>query len=57
VPSAERYKEFSVSNNPLHQYSLHFGATKTCIHEFCSIGRAEFTLVHNIIVTKVTFVV
>jgi len=41
----------------LHQYSLHFGATKTCIHEFCSIGRAEFTLVHNIIVTKVTFVV
>jgi hypothetical protein len=46
-----------MSNNRLHKYSLHFGETKTCIHEFCSIGREKFTLVHNIIVTKVTFVV
>ncbi len=41
-----------MSNNRLHKYSLRFGATKTCIREFCSIGRVKFTLVHNIIVQK-----
>lgn len=44
-------------NNRLHKYSVRFGPTEACIYPFCSIECIKFTLVHNIIVTKVTFVV